>query len=506
MEHRSQRFPIGSFRKWFSQCANACLAQARKAALFVSLAGLAAVQSGYAAAAAGTSKYGPFPLSSSSATSSIFGGGPFYINATNNISEIKSSGFTEVVVWNIEVKTNGDLNFNGEFPLVSGGAYIGGQTHSDFASNMAVLKTGTVKRITFSVGSSNVGDWQDVKALVQAQGTGPGSILYQNFQALKAAIPSVDAIDFDDENSFDEPSTVQFAVMLGGLGYHVALDTFDNAGYWESVASSTNAQLPGTVDSVHLQTYAGGSGNNPCSGWDFGSVPVWPGFYDQDDTPSQVSSTLASDQAQCGTGGAFIWIYDDFVGTGLAAQYASAINTTLVADNGAFNWSWGIATNGSTFQSPLGFDGDASAYSATLLGSTLIWNGVTFTLGPPNGIDHIRATGQTIAIVAPQGASLALLGAGVNGAQTNQVFVVNYTDGTSATFTQSCSDWFAFNAFPGESLVTSTAYRDIGNGTLDNRTFNVYGYTFSANSSKTIKSLTLPNNTNVRLLGIELLQ
>ena len=102
----------------------------------------------------------------------IFGGGPLYINATNNINEIKNSGFTEVIVWNIEVKTNGDLNFNGEFPLVSNGVYIGGQTHPDFAGNMAVLKQGTVKRITFSIGSSNVGDWQDVTALVNSQGTG----------------------------------------------------------------------------------------------------------------------------------------------------------------------------------------------------------------------------------------------------------------------------------------------------------------------------------------------
>lgn len=474
----------------------------QQAVLLASLAG--SVTPGHAAAA--ISKYGPFPLSSVTPTSSLFGGGPFYINATNNISEIKSSGFTEVVVWNIEVKANGDLNFNGEFPLVSGGAYIGNQTHADFASNMALLKTGTVNRITFSVGSSNVGDWQDVKALVQAQGTGSSSILYKNFQALKAAIPAVDAIDFDDENSFDESSTVQFAVMLGQLGYHVALDTFDNASYWQSVASSTNAQSPGTVDSVHLQTYAGGSGNNPCSGWDFGSVPVWPGFWDQDDTPSQVAAEVAGDHSQCGTSGAFIWIYDDFVGNGLAAQYASAINTTFTTDNGPFNASWGIATNGSTFQSPLGFDGDGNAYSATLLGSTLTWNGVTFTLGPPNGLDHIQATGQTIAIVAPQGASLALIGAGVNGAQAGQVFVVNYTDGSSDTFTQSFSDWFSFNAFPGESIVTSTAYRDEGNGTADNRTFYVYGYTLSANSSKTIASLTLPNDTNVRLLGIELLQ
>src|SRR5580704_7066804 len=73
------------------------------------------------------------------ATSGIFGGGPFYKSATSNINEIKNSGFTEAIVWNIEVKSNGDLIFNGEFPLCSGGAYIGGQTHSDFASNMAAL-------------------------------------------------------------------------------------------------------------------------------------------------------------------------------------------------------------------------------------------------------------------------------------------------------------------------------------------------------------------------------
>lgn len=46
----------------------------------------------------------------------IFGGGPTYINATNNITELKNSGFTEVIVWSVEVKTNGDLNLNGEFP------------------------------------------------------------------------------------------------------------------------------------------------------------------------------------------------------------------------------------------------------------------------------------------------------------------------------------------------------------------------------------------------------
>ena len=51
----------------------------------------------------------------------IFGGGPMYKHVASNISEIENSGFTEVVVWSVEVSSAGDLNFNGEFPLTSGG-------------------------------------------------------------------------------------------------------------------------------------------------------------------------------------------------------------------------------------------------------------------------------------------------------------------------------------------------------------------------------------------------
>ncbi|MBA3915948.1 MAG: hypothetical protein H0X25_19270 [Acidobacteriales bacterium] len=259
----------------------------------------------------------------------IFGGGPLYINAANNINELKSSGFTEVIVWSVEVKSNGDLNLNGEFPLTSNGVYIGDQTHPDFASNMALLKTGTVKRITFSIGSSNFGDWQDIKSLVNSQGTGTDSILYKDFAALKAAIPSLDAIDFDDENSFDTSSTVAFGVMLGNLGYKVNPDAFSDSSYWTNVVSQINTQLPGTVDGVHLQAYAGGSGNNPCVGWNFGAVPVWPGLWDRDDTPSQVQTIMSGWNSQCGINGGFMWLYDDFVGNGLAAQYANAINTAV---------------------------------------------------------------------------------------------------------------------------------------------------------------------------------
>jgi len=155
------------------------------------------------------------------------------------------------------------------------------------------------------------------------------SILYKDFAALKAAIPSLDAIDFDDENSFDLPTTVAFGVMLGQLGYKVNPDAFDNSSYWQSVVSQINTQLPGTADGVHLQAYAGGSGNNPCVGWDFGDVPVWPGLWDLNDTPTQVQSIMTGWNMQCGINGGFMWLYDDFVGNGLAAQYAAAINNAV---------------------------------------------------------------------------------------------------------------------------------------------------------------------------------
>jgi len=261
--------------------------------------------------------------------SGIFGGGPLYITskgASDNITELENSGFTEIIVWSVEVKPNGDLNLNGEFPLTSNGVYIGGQTYPNFASDMSRLKQGKVQRVTFSIGSSNFGDWQDITALVRSQGTGPDSILYKTFAALKAAIPAIDAVDFDDENSFDLDTTVQFGVMLGQLGYRVMPDPYFNAHYWKQVVSQINAQLPGTVDGVHLQTYAGGAGNSPCRGWDFGSVPVFPIVWDADDTPKQAYQQMHGWHTQCGIVGGGLWLYDDLVGTGQTATYAKAIN------------------------------------------------------------------------------------------------------------------------------------------------------------------------------------
>jgi hypothetical protein len=368
----------------------------------------------------------------------IFGGGPFYKNAASNITEIENSGFTEAIVWSVEVSSTGDLNFNGEFPLTSNGVYIGDQTHSDFAANMALLKQGTVKRITFSIGSSNFGDWQDITNLVNSQGTGPTSILYKDFQVLKAAIPALDAIDFDDENSFNTPTTISFGVMLGQLGYHVAPDAFDQSSYWTNVVSQINSQAPGTVDGVHLQAYAGGSGNNPCVGWNFGTVPVWPGLWDLNDTPSQVQSTMTGWHSQCGITGGFMWLYDDFVGNGLAAQYASAINTA-------------VASSGFTLAGPANVFLNQSAAANALITITDL-NGftgkVTLSLSAlPKGVRaSIGGTGnkRTVALKASATASTGFTTVtvtGTSGSITQKVtFTLAVSAGVGATGTGTAVD------------------------------------------------------------------
>jgi hypothetical protein len=263
----------------------------------------------------------------------ILGGGPVYKHNPTNIRELKKAGFTELLVWSVEVRANGDLNLNAEFPLTSNGVYIGDQTWPQFAHDLKNIKTGKVTRITFSIGSSNVGDFQDIKALVDSQGTGKNSILYKDFAALAAALP-IDAIDLDDENSYDSESTIKFALMLGKLGYHVTINPYTNNSYWISLVSQINGQMPGLVDGVHLETYAGGAGNNPCVNWDFGDVPVLPGLSDQPSappysTPQQAKDKLANWHAQCGITGAWLWIFDQIAGTDLPRKYAHAMTRGL---------------------------------------------------------------------------------------------------------------------------------------------------------------------------------
>jgi len=163
----------------------------------------------------------------------------------------------------------------------------------------------------------------------------------------------------------------------------------------------------------------------------------------------------------------------------------------------------GIYSDGRSFGS--GLDGDGYAFSANLLGSSPIWNGVNFTLGSANAEDAVDADGQTITLPTGSFTSLLLLGTAVNGGQSSQTFTVTYTDGSTANFTQSLSDWAGPQNFPGEFVVATMPYRNTSGGTKDlNTQVNLYGYSFTLNPAKTVKSITLPNDGSVLLLAITL--
>jgi hypothetical protein len=189
-------------------------------------------------------------------------------------------------------------------------------------------------------------------------------------------------------------------------------------------------------------------------------------------------------------------------------QHTSAVTLVVNAPAGGkavnlasvYNQSSGIVTDGSTFSG--GLDGLGNSYSANLLGSTVSFQGLKFTLGPANAPDVV----SSITIPLPVGlyTTLAMLAAGVDGNQPGQTFVVNYSDGTSSNIVQSVSDWYTPQSYAGESLAVTMAYRDTDGGTQDNRTFYLYGYSFSLNSAKTASSITLPNNGDLAVLAITL--
>ncbi len=162
----------------------------------------------------------------------------------------------------------------------------------------------------------------------------------------------------------------------------------------------------------------------------------------------------------------------------------------------------GIYTDGSKFAAAASLDGGGYSYSKEALGSTQLWDGVSFRLGPANAPDAVQSTTVTL----PEGkfGSLNLLATGVEGGQEEQVFTITYADGTSSSATQSLSDWYASSGYKGEFEAVVTPYRTVGDGSKDYGTFHLYGYSFNLDSSKVVHSITLPDTEHVLVLAMTL--
>ena len=84
--------------------------------------------------------------------------------------------------------------------IVEDGAYVGDPAWPALVASLKQEPT-TVRRVEVGLGSAGTTDFENIEALIEWEGTGPGTILYRNFQALRDTLPGVDAFNYDDESN-----------------------------------------------------------------------------------------------------------------------------------------------------------------------------------------------------------------------------------------------------------------------------------------------------------------
>jgi hypothetical protein len=252
------------------------------------------------------------------AASAIFGREELFTLNSGNISALKSSGFTTMILFVVDVEANGDLNYNGDHLIVTNGVYMG---DSAWPSRLAALKTAPtfINRIEVCTGGSGAQSWVNIKNLIAAQGTNSDSILYKNFLTLKNTL-GIDAICNDDEVAYDAGSAATFNRMITSLGMKNTLCPYSSSSYWKSIFTNS------AIDAVYLQCYDGGAGNDPAT-WNayFGGFKVAPGDW-YNDSPATVASEFAGWSTEIS--GGFMWQLE-VIGDANLAPYAAAINKAV---------------------------------------------------------------------------------------------------------------------------------------------------------------------------------
>lgn len=151
---------------------------------------------------------------------------------------------------------------------------------------------------------------------------------------------------------------------------------------------------------------------------------------------------------------------------GATSSTATPISTPI--DLSTYFNAFGITTQPWQVPNHQGFDGNGNYFnsdytgsgtSAPIPGTPIIYNGISFPIGPiptaasqvggsgnsaqNNPPNFVRATGQTIqvSVDADKSDYLYLAGAASNGNQLSQTITLNFTDGTTEKWTQSFHDW-----------------------------------------------------------------
>src|ERR1017187_966489 len=195
----------------------------------------------------------------------------------SQISGLRASGMTTMVIFNMGVATIGDFTYGG--PICSNGVYVGPSNWGLLLSQCRTQPS-SITRIEICIGGWTDPSWTNIKNLIAANGTNSSTVLYQNLLALKNAL-GIDAIDNDDEAAYDSASTIKFGLMCASVGLKSTLCPYTNPSYWQAA----KAGLGTNCDQVYLQCYDGGAyntNNNNIATWNtyFGGLKVVAGYWD----------------------------------------------------------------------------------------------------------------------------------------------------------------------------------------------------------------------------------
>jgi len=268
-------------------------------------------------------------------------GNDYFQFTTPSMAFDKSSGFSTLITFAMHVDANGTLEIGGG-PVCSNGVYVG---PSNWGSLVDTLKTPptTVNRYEVCIGGWLDTSYDNIKNLIASQGTTSNSILYRNFQALKNAVPGIDAINDDDEKTYDLGSSASFANMLGKLGYKLTMVPYMNQSFWVNLNNTVT-----NCDYIYLQCYEGGAGNDPAQ-WNtaFGhGTKVIPGQESNTANPA----TFRSWYLETGLSGGFYYPDVEFSSTFWSAAIleangavpAASVGLVVTPGGGKVALSWSV--------------------------------------------------------------------------------------------------------------------------------------------------------------------
>ena len=166
-------------------------------------------------------------------TSGIYVGGHIRRARPGTITKLRESGFTYAILFNVHVDPDGTLKTDGE-TICENGKYVFSRTQPHYVEDVRNLKTWptSIVRLEICIGGWGNDSYNNIKKLINENGTGRTTMLYRNFKALLDSVPGIDAVNNDDEQCYDVSTASKFHIMMYDLGIKTSLAPYTYMSFW----------------------------------------------------------------------------------------------------------------------------------------------------------------------------------------------------------------------------------------------------------------------------------